>query len=256
MDCSAYQELVAGHIDSELGPQQRREADGHVAACRSCATLRARHEGIRSVVRFHAPRYSVPEDLRARIETALPGSDEAPASEPRVARRLVLAGAIAATLALVIGNPFRAPAPDLLATLASDVHAAHAEEIPLAIRASDPESLRKYYRGSGRIPFDQTVEDFSAVGLRPVGGRVGELGAVPTTVTVYEGHGGKVVCRRFRAGSVELPLGGERVGDATVYTVEDVTVRVQRIDGVICALASAMPRDAFIRTLLGSKHTH
>jgi hypothetical protein len=53
-----------------------------------------------------------------------------------------------------------------------------------------------------------------------------------------------------------LPPGGRRVGEATVYTVGEVTVRVQRMGNVICVLASAMPHDQFVRTLLRPLRGH
>lgn len=268
MDCRTYEDLASAHADGRLSPGEEQEASHHVATCTRCAALRTQQEETSHLVRRHAPRWTVSDDLRARLTAALDGAEPSDQTKPEsivgssksrraVTRmRLVIAGAVAAALALVIGNLFRSTPPDLLATLASDVRAAEAGELELAVRASDVDSLRRYYTGTGRIDFEETVEDFSTLGLRPVGAGTGQIDGVPTTLTVYQGPSGKVVCRRFRTGSLRLPAGGEQIGEATVYTIDEVTVRVQRVGSVICVLASAMPRDAFVRTTIEPGHDH
>jgi hypothetical protein len=258
MDCQTYQALVAAHADAALDPQERMEADAHVSVCPGCAELRAVNKRIRAFVREHASRHTIPPEIRARVEKALDVADQ-PDSPVAVLSsrwrvRVVLAGAIAATLLLVIGSPFRSSPPDLLAVLAEDVRGANASSLAVELPTDNIDQLRAYYRNSGKFTFDQTVEDFGGFGLRPVGATVGDIGGAATTLTVYEGPAGKVICRRFLSGSVRLPPGGERVGEATVYTVGDVTVRVHRMGNVICVLASAMPREEFVRTLLQPMH--
>ncbi len=261
MDCRTYQDLVAAHVDGVLEPQERIDADAHVRACPACAELRGANQRIRSIVRDHAPRHALPPEVRARIVQALDtaAQHDSAAAVPIASRwrvRLVLAGAMAATLLLVIGNPFRPSTPDLLAVLVEDVRNANAGARLGDVRADSVDQLRDYYRSTGKFAFDQTVEDFSDMGLRPVSGALGDIGDVPTTLTVYEGPAGKVVCRRFLSGAIRLPPGGERVGEATVFTVGDVTVRVQRMGNVICILASAMSREDFVRTLLQPMPNH
>jgi hypothetical protein len=156
---------------------------------------------------------------------------------------------------VLLVSTWRSPAPDLLAVLVNDVHAANTPDLPLAVRTNDLNVLRQYYQSTGRVDFDRTVPDLAAMGFYPVGGNVVKIGAVDSTLTVFEGPLGRVVCRRFRAGVLELPAGGERIGNATVFTLHGITVRFQRDGDVICCLASAMPREQFIRYLI-AQHNH
>ncbi len=261
MDCTAYHDIVAADVDGLLDTRQQSAATAHVATCSRCASVRRAAAMTTELLRERAPRHETPAAVRQRMIAALDreGAPVSPLAAPRrghVSRkRLALIGALAAGVALLLVSTWQSPAPDLLAVLVRDVHAASTPQVPLAIRTDDVDSLRQYYRSTGRIDFDRTVPDLSTAGFRPIGGSVAKIGAVDTTLTAYEGPLGKVVCRRFRAGGLELPAGGERIGEATVFTVQGITVRFQRDGDVICCLASAIPRDLFVRYLIG-QHNH
>lgn len=252
VDCRIYEELVAADVDGELDEQPQKEAEAHVAACPQCMGLRLANAQARDLLREHAPRHRVPEDVRKRIVERL-GEYARSSPQPDRSRsrptRYVIGGAIAATLALMASSLFQTSRPELLATLVEDVHAAREKSTALAVRSDDMSALRQFYRASGRFAFDDTVPDLSAAGMRPVGAGIGSVGGVDTTLTVYEVAGSNVVCRRFPAGGLDLPRGGHRIGDATLYSVDDVTVRIQRFGSVVCALATDMPRESFIRAL-------
>jgi hypothetical protein len=256
MNCRAYEELLDSHVDGELDEQQRREAEAHVAACSHCTSMRLANEQARGLVRRQAPRHRVPEEVRKRIAERLDEdarSSQPDRSHPRLTR-YIIGGAIAATFALMVSSLFQTSRPELLATLVEDVHAVREQSMALAVRSDDTSALRQFYRTSGRFAFDDTVPNLSAAGIRPVGAGIGSVGGVDTTLTVYEATGSKVVCRRFPAGSLDLPPGGHRVGDATWFDVDDVTIRIQRFGPIVCALATDMPREAFARTLQLTGH--
>jgi anti-sigma factor RsiW len=264
MDCAEYGEIVAADVDGLLTAAEQSAVDQHLAACARCQVVRRQQQTVKSVLHARAPRAAVPAPLRQSIVAALDEAQAATridAGARRTARiprraRLILAGALAALLVLILRPLWHSSPPDLLAILAQDARAAEGQRVAFALRTSDVDELRRYYRSTGRIEFERSVDDFSAVGLRLMGGRVAQIGDVYTTFSVYEAAAWKVVCRRFRSGQLALPEGGERFGDTRVFTVDGVTICVIRLGDVICCLASSMPREIFLRQLAAASHQH
>ncbi len=257
MDCRAYQECVAAHVDGALDPQERDEAEAHVRACSACAELRAEQEEMKATLRASAARYPLPPEVRTHALRALEVAAGVPveARRPGFLRqrrttRLALVGAAAALFALVIARLVTAPGDPLLSALAEDVRSANAGRLRLEVRSHDVEELRAYYRQAG-FEFEQTVGDFRDAGWSVVGATVGRIGKVRTTLTLYESSAGKIICRRFLVGTLPLPPGGERFGDYAVYSVGDVTIVIHRIGDVLCVLASTIRRAEFLRNVAG-----
>lgn len=257
MHCQAYRNLVAAHLDGALDSLERLEAEAHVESCPGCADLRAQVELARRTIKQYGTKHVTPAALRARLLQALEAEAIPSAStsdrrwlRPRSSRVSLLIGVVAAVVVLIIGNPFRRSHPDspiarnLTGILVEDVRRANAGELFLEVRSDQIDSLRAFYRQTGKFPFDDTAEDFSHLGLRPVGATVGSIRGVLTTLTVYEGPAGKVVCRRFLAGTIPLPLEGKRVGAANVLRVGEITVRIQQIGSIVCILAGSLPEEA------------
>jgi hypothetical protein len=157
---------------------------------------------------------------------------------------MLLVGAIAAGLALFF-LPRQLTRPDLLTVLAQDVRAADADKIEFDLRSSDLGELGAFYHA--RLALSDPLPDLRAADFQTVGGTVATLGSTPTTLTVYQGPGGKVVCRRFRAGQFPLPGGGREIGGARYFEVDGITVRIQRFGDTVCCVASTMPMDALAR---------
>ena len=261
MDCASYRTLVAADVDGQLDTHEASAAKAHVSSCPACAALRWEQDSVRVLLRNRVLQHQTPAAVRRRIIAALDAEERTTPTPIPVRRwlignrhRVALVGAVAALLALVILPVVRSPGPDLLTVLDADVQAADAQELPLAVRTNDVEELRRYYHNTGHIDFEKPLEDLSGFGFHPIGGTLGTVGKVDTTLTVYEGPQGKLVCRRFRAGALPLPKGGDHIGNAEFFTAHGTTVRIQRDGDTICCLASAMPRDAFLRAL--GEHTH
>jgi anti-sigma factor RsiW len=247
MNCSTYRTLVTDDIDGRLDALARIEVERHLAACAACARLRREQGEVKDLLHVHRLRVTVPADVRARVLAAL---DDEP--RPRLLasrRRWLLVGAIAALALLTLLPRGRQSKPDLVASLAHDVQLANAGEVRLALRTDDPEALRRFFRAGG-IQFEKTVPDLRPLGLHQIGGLVDEVDGVPATLTIFDGPFGKVVCRRFAAGSIPLPEGGRTVGDSTVYSRDGVTMRILRDGDAICILAAAMSEEEFVRALV------
>jgi hypothetical protein len=265
MNCAEYQELVAADADGVLGETERHDAAAHRETCRRCQALVRQQRGVKELVRSRSRHYAAPAELRERILSSLATGDEysaavaslTPVRHWRPSRtRLVIAGAVAAAAILILRPLWRSPAPTLDVLLAQDVQALKAPAVHLAMQTSDVEELRRYYRSTGRIDFDRSVDDFTSMGLRLVGGRVAKLRDVDTTFSVFvTADGRRVICRRFRAGALPLPKGGQYFGENQLLTVDGVTIAIIRLGDVICTLATDMPREMFLRHLLAGAHS-
>jgi Putative zinc-finger len=262
MNCAEYEEIVAADVDDELEDGERAAAAAHVSTCARCRALRAAQESVRTLLRQRAQRHVMPPELRRQVVAAIDeevGVASLDAWRNRLGRpyRLMIGGAVAALLALVVAALLRPAQPVLLAQLVKDVHAVNAGEIDLALKTNDVGELRRYYREVAGFSFDRTVDDFSAKGLTLVGGMKSSIDSTPTTLSIYDSVRGKVVCRRFRAGTVPIPEGGEQVGNARLFTIDGVTVSIIRISkDVYCCLASSMPRAFFARAFAESGSHH
>lgn len=257
MNCGGYREIVAADVDGILDSEERLAASEHVATCPPCADLRRAQAEVRAQLR-NRPAVVMPAHLRERVLAALeqerhaaeePGAAERGNVVPLVSRRRVLlVGAIAATLALLLVPGRRGPQPDLFALLVHDAQAAEFGTLEFDALSASVDDLRAHFESLG-LPFRDTVPDLARRGYAPVGSRHDTVADVPSAVTVYEGRGRKVVCRRFPLGAVELPEGGEEIGGAIVVTRDGVTMRFVRDGDALCCLASTMPREDFLREM-------
>lgn len=246
MTCSDYLDLVAADVDGELTAAERAAVEAHVAGCARCTDLRRAQAEVRALVRARAARHAAPAFLRDRIAAELE-KQPAVGSPPSQRWRIVMGGAIAASLVFALTSLLRPSTPDIVTVLAKDVHGADHNQMSFAIKTENVDELRRFYHGRVDFPPEQSAEDLTTVGFRIVGGRSGSIDGAPTTVTLYEGSAGKVICRRFREADVELPKDGETIGGMQVFSREGMTARLARLpNGVVCAMASSMPREEFL----------
>jgi hypothetical protein len=252
MDCAQYLDLVAPDIDGALEEPQRSEAQRHVTECARCTALRRGQVAAKTVLRERSRRLGAPSEVKQKVVAAIEREPERGAASRRVSRwRIVIVGAVAAMLVLFFAPLWRSTAPDVLALIVQDVETATAQELPLTLQTTDIEEIRRFYRESKLVDFESTAPDLSPMGYRPVGARISEVNGVSTTLTVYEGPGGKLICRRYRRGAIEMPTGGEKMGEALVFTVREVTVRIVQDGDSTCYLATTMPREEFLRYVAG-----
>lgn len=251
MNCEEYKDIVAGDVDGTLTAEEEASAAQHVASCPRCATARREQQIAKQILRERATRHGVPEDVRRRVLATIEEEHRVDRlMRPRASRRRVLAGAIAALLAVVLYSLFSARKPDVVALMVADVKAADAGRLDLGLRTASVEELQSFFRESGRIDFEPSAGDFSGKGFRLMGGSISDIGNLASTLVVYDSAHGKVVCRRFREGTIDVPKSGEQIGNRRIFTVDGITFGVTRLQGgVICILATKMPRDTFIEHL-------
>lgn len=262
MQCVEYCDLVATHVDQRLSPEDVTLALAHVAGCARCAreleTQRASKHSLRESNLIHA----TPDALRRAIVGRIEVEEHARRTQawwsagwsPPVAR-LALAGVVGLVLvavaALLLRSPLHPPAPALFDRVVADYRAAELEHVQLSRRTDDPMELREYYYKSGAFSFTNTVVDLEPLGFPLVGGTITELAGQKSTLSLYRGTRGMILCHRIQAAGVELPAGGELVGGDRFYTFGGITVCVHREGDVLCFMASALPRADFVRLFAG-----
>ena len=260
MHCAEYRDLVAAHVDELLTPEEAPLVAAHLASCLNCARLLEDSTRFRDALRESAWLRETPAHVRAAVVEALDGDDRASRRAqrawqwwPRPVYRTALAAALAVmVLALGVrllrwrGTP---PTSDVFAAIVADFHAVEADKITLRVHTDEPAALQRYYQEAG-LSFSNTVMDMQPSGWRLVGGTVTQLSGHKSTLTVYQGTFGMLLCHRIRAADFSLPAGGETIDGDTFYTIEGVTVCVHRDGDVYCFMASALPRDEFMKRLV------
>jgi len=261
MQCVEYRDLVAAHVDEQLTRAEFTLANAHVAHCQSCAHLLETQRAF--VPSFRAQNWTrlTPDATRrsilAQIEIEDARGETAGRTSWWVRPRLRLAFGIAvAVLVLAVTVPqWRArphastsPLFDALVTHYRGVQSKHVE---LTHRTDDPIDLRAYYLQSGVFPFRNTVPDLEALGFILAGGAISDLVGRPSTLSVYRGERGMIVCQRILAAGIDLPPGGEVVGGDRFYRVGDLTICVRRDGDALCFLVSSIPHAEFVKILPG-----
>jgi anti-sigma factor (TIGR02949 family) len=71
MSCAEMRVLLHGMLDHELDLADAVRVETHMQACRGCTAGYRRQGAFRTAIRRSAPRYRAPQDLRARVITAI-----------------------------------------------------------------------------------------------------------------------------------------------------------------------------------------
>lgn len=255
MDCAEYRDLVVAHTDGALGAAEVWRADAHLANCARCANLFAVRRRSAAQLRIHP----TPADVRRRVLEALAAAARAEQghqwrrpSGPLVLR-LAVAGALAMLALVLAGVWFRpSPAPPLVAAVVADFRAVEAGTLELGFRTDDAQELRAYFLRTANLGFSNSAVDLEVLGYELVGGAVVDLAGKASSLSVYRGTHGLLVCHRFQGAELPLPPGGETIRGETFYTIDGVTVRVHREGDIVCLMASSLPRAAVIKLWTGS----
>ncbi|HVO23410.1 MAG TPA: hypothetical protein VMW56_07260 [Candidatus Margulisiibacteriota bacterium] len=262
MECAEYRDLVAAHVDAQLAREQEAQATAHVAGCARCAALLAAQRALKQALRSGGLLRRTPPAVR---EAVLGRIDAEAAAQglgtwrtawwPPRASRWALA-AVATLLVLVGAVSLLRSAPQgtdsvLFDTIVAHYRAVEAGQIELSVHTDDPMELRAYYLQTGAFTFRNTVVDLEPLGLPLVGGTVTQLNGQASTLSLYQGKAGMVLCHRIEARGFVLPPGGEFVGGDRFYSVGGITICVHLEGDLVCFMASAMPRADFIRLLAG-----
>ncbi len=262
MQCAEYRDLVAAHVDAQLARDEEALAAAHVAGCPRCAALLAAQRALKHVLCNGSLIRHAPDAVRQAIHERIDAEERTQrADEGHTARwtlplsRLTFAAVagllvVAGAVSLLRSRPQDTGAA-VFDTIVAHYRAVESGKVELSVRTDDPMELRTYYLQTGAFTFRNTVVDLEPLGLLLVGGTVTQLGGQASTLSVYRGQAGMVLCHRIQARGLALPPGGEVVAGDRFYTVGGITICVHLEGDVICFMASAMPRDDFVRLLAG-----
>jgi len=191
MTCTQSKTLVAAHADGELDVLRGYAFSRHLRTCAECA---AEHRGIlalRARVRAQAPRYTVPDQLRARVLASVEGARDTrrPSPERGERWRWATAGAAAGVLATLLVFAGGTTIVDRRARegLAVEAVAAHVraqlDDRLIAIASSDQHTVKPWL--SARLDYSPPVQDLPDAGFPLAGGRLDHLAGQPVAVLVY-----------------------------------------------------------------------
>lgn len=126
MGCDKYIEWISAALDAELTAEERRELDGHLAACPDCAALFEALGGQSRALRELEADF--PADLHSHIMDHLP-SQESPAKKNKVIHWKRWGG-LAACLVLVAAAALAVPSAFRMGSMAPAAETAYYQESP------------------------------------------------------------------------------------------------------------------------------
>jgi anti-sigma factor RsiW len=187
--CPDVQALLHGYLDGELDLVSALGLERHLQGCSSCGEAYQRLRALQGALRAAPLRWEAPPSLEGRARSVLRESGRPPLWITPSRRRLGLAAAAAALLALVgwaLARTWTAPSADDL--LAQQVIAAHVRSLLAAHRVDVPSSDRHEVKPwfQGRLDYPPEVPDLEAEGFRLVGGRLDYLSDRPVAALVYQ----------------------------------------------------------------------
>src|SRR5580704_224164 len=71
MSCELTKRFVPGYLDGELDLVRTIEMEAHLQSCGDCARELESQQGLRAALQRASLAYSVPQDLRDRIQSSL-----------------------------------------------------------------------------------------------------------------------------------------------------------------------------------------
>lgn len=178
MNCAEIRARLDPYVDGELTTSETVAVDAHCSACASCESLVRREREFRQLLRLQ-PRETAAPELRARIV-----GDIRRRSRMRAARLWAPALAVAAAIMVAVLLPWSRQAPPLVADLV-DKHIAYAQvERPAELATSDRAEVATWF--ASRAGMRVTVPDYSAAGIRLVGGRLADAHERKAAYLLYE----------------------------------------------------------------------
>ncbi len=245
MDHRQYiEQYLSAHLDDELGAEELRAVEAHLASCAGCRERLAAERATKALLQKGLPIVAAPKALRERISAALDAIDRAqPKARVRVLRRPVLwmavGGSLAACLAILVlnlrptdtGNPMFDPA------VASFLKAEKDFTPNIGSGSTDALAIALIEQ-FGVAP----IWDFSSLGLAPAGGRIDHSAdGKAVAYTLYKGAQGSLLCKIDREEVLHFPSGGRVVKGVHIYRYKGFSIAATNRYAVFCVMVTRLP---------------
>jgi anti-sigma factor (TIGR02949 family) len=193
MNCAEAETMLHALIDGQLDAGHARDVETHVTACTGCAKQVESFRAMRQAMARASLKETAPENLRKRIEAALP----TPVGRVIDARKFlrptrrsffggfgagaILSGALAATVMLTV---FHSNGDQ---TIADEVVSAHIRSLQpghlMDVETSDQHTVKPWF--DGKVDVAPPVIDLTAEGFTLLGGRLDYIDGEPVASVVY-----------------------------------------------------------------------
>lgn len=253
MNCEEAQELITALVDQELSGSERSRIESHLKDCPRCQFALKQEQALKRDVRTAAASVTAPADLREKILSGLPPVPEKGAVTGEGASRgwlfrLALRPAFVLALLLLLPALYLLrPQQPSIPLFALQSHEKLVDRTLSYTREENPEKLRERLVQSVEGRFAPMGYDLSAIGLRPVGGTVQEVGGRKILVAVYEGTAPSLTCYTFVGTERDLPeeatlfFDPEKKINFYSFSRGDVNGVVHREGELLCILVSKLP---------------
>jgi anti-sigma factor RsiW len=189
VSCEETQTLLHGYVDGEVDLVTAVRLEHHFQQCSACAQDLAQQQALRTALRTSALYHTPPEQLEARVRSAL-----RPAGKPEVRSRawsrrwpgLVAASAIVAVILWSTVPNWLGSFPE--DQLVQELIAGHVRSLMVDhltdLSSSDSHTVKPWFEG--KLSFSPQVIDLREQGFLLVGGRLDYLHDKPVAALVYQ----------------------------------------------------------------------
>jgi anti-sigma factor RsiW len=270
VDCGTYiEKYLSAHVDGELGADELRAAEEHLAGCANCRARYAEERAVKALMRERAQMLRTPAMIRGSILAALDAEDSAQRARDRsrsvggehrkpVLRRAAvwapLALAAAAVIAFVMMRGASTPAHAITPfDIATDNYSHFAAHFEPNVKSNSPADISDAYLDHQLPGF---LWNFQPSGYKLIGGRLDRLqDGSPIAFTVYRGDNGTILCTYMKAHGFGPPPGATRViGGHTYYQYKGYSVCLSYPHGgFMCVLVSRRSMNDFVQDIVASE---
>jgi anti-sigma factor RsiW len=185
MNCEEANVLLHALLDGELDAGHAREVEQHVASCARCAAQLRGYREMRTAMAAADLRHVPSQDLRRRLDAALPKAQPSAPTRRALLQGFLLGGGASAVAAASIATIVFQNSQEQ--QLLSEVLSAHLRSLQAEhltdVMSSDRHTVKPWF--NGRLDVAPPVIDLTAQGFTLIGGRLDHIEGKAVAAIVY-----------------------------------------------------------------------